>query len=76
MEVDMINSSYLSRVLALGYSLIAIYTIGYIVNFFLNGFNIVSTITLVIFIGVAFLFTSYAVSLKKCMGKSIAVLKT
>ena len=71
----MTNSSYLSKVLFLGYSLIAIYTVGYIIDFFVGGFSIVNTIVLVLFHGAAFMFNHYAKGLRGCMGKSIHVLK-
>ncbi len=71
----MTNSSYLSKVLFLGYTLIAIYAVGYVADFFVSGFSIVNTIMLIIFIGAAFLFNSYAAGLRRCMSKSIDVLK-
>ena len=71
----MTSLSYLSKVLYLGYFIIAIYFIGYFVNFFINGFNFINTIVLIIFIVASFMFNSFARGLQKCMGKSIAVLK-
>lgn len=71
----MTNSSYLYKVLFLGYALIVIYALGYVIEFFVSGFSIVNTVMLVIFIGAAFLFNNYAAGLRKCMGKSIYVLE-
>lgn len=71
----MTNSSYLSKVLFVGYSLIAIYVVGYIADYFEGGFSIVNTIMLFMFLGSGFLFTRYATGLRKCMKKSITVLE-
>ena len=75
MGVLMMNTSYLSKVLFVGYSLIVIYVIGYVIGFMQHGFNIVDTTILIIYLSAAFMFNLYATGLKKCMGKSIAVLE-
>jgi methyl-accepting chemotaxis protein len=71
----MTNSSYLSKVIALGYMIIGIFIVASIVKYFINGFSIIDTVSLVIILGLATLFNTYINGLKKCMNKSIEILE-
>jgi len=71
----MINSSYLSK-LQINFSIfLALFIIGYVVKFFIDGFSIVDTTLLVVYLGGAVTIGSTLKSLKKCMNKSVTVLK-
>ena len=70
----MINSSYLSRLISLGYAIIILFIIGYIAKFFVEGFSIIDTVMLVVIVGISVLFNNTIAGLQKCMGKSIYVL--
>ena len=71
----MINSSYLSRLVALGYSIVIFFVVGYIVKYFIDGFSLVDTVMLGIIVVVAVLFNRAIVGLKACLHRSIFVLK-
>jgi methyl-accepting chemotaxis protein len=75
MEGVMTNSSYLSKVLFLGYALVVLYLISYVINFIQNGFSVLNTIVLVLFILAFVMYNKYVNSLKRCMKKSIKVLQ-
>ena len=70
----MMNSSYLSKLTYLGYTILVLFVFGYVIKFFVDGFSAVDTIMLVLLFGLSFVFNSYLSGLKKCMEKSINVL--
>lgn len=70
----MINSSYLSKLQINLFIFLIIFLIGYVTKFFIDGFSIVDTVLLVIYLGGALNVGSLFTSLKKCMYKSMAVL--
>lgn len=71
----MTNSSYLSKVLHLGYTLIFIFILCFIGDFYLNGFSFFNTLSLIIFLIVGIFFNVYANKLSTCMNKSATILK-
>ncbi len=71
----MINSSYLSRLVVLGYLIVVLFLIGYVLKYFIDGFSMVDTIMLGIIIVVAIFFNKAIAGLKACMQRSIYVLK-
>lgn len=71
----MMNLSYLSKITYMFYGLIIQFMLNYTVNFFQNGFSIVSTITLLLFILGAFLMHQNMSGLRKCMNKTITLLE-
>jgi methyl-accepting chemotaxis protein len=70
----MTNLSYLSKLQAVSYTFIALFLVAYVVNFFNNGFSLVDSLFIFIYIALGILFNAYLLSLKKCMNKSIDVL--
>ena len=70
----MINSSYLSKLQTLGFVFIALFVVGYVGKFFIDGFSTVDTLLLVLYVGMGTLFNNYLHGLKRCMQKSITVL--
>jgi len=70
----MTNSSYLSRVVLLGYTLIAIYILGYCITLLNHGFNIFDTLMLIVLAVVGVYFHLSIGKLQNCMQKSIQVL--
>lgn len=70
----MTNLSYLSKLQIIGYAFFALLVTAYIVNFFLNGFNLLDTIFLFLYTGMGALFITYLFGLKVCMNNSISVL--
>ena len=70
----MINSSYLSKLQILGFVFIALFVVGYVGKFFIDGFSTVDTLLLVLYVGMGTLFNNYLHGLKRCMQKSITVL--
>ena len=70
----MTNSSYLSRLVALGYFIVVLFVVGYVLKYFIDGFSLVDTIMLGIIIVVAVLFNKAIAGLKACMQRSIYVL--
>ncbi len=71
----MINSSYLSRLVALGYAIVVLFVVGYVLKYFIDGFSVVDTVMLGIIIVVAVLFNKAIAGLKACMQRSIYVLR-
>ncbi len=70
----MINLSYLSKLKINLLIFLVIFIIGYITKFFVDGFSVVDTVLLVIYLGGAFNINFNFASLKKCMVKSVNVL--
>lgn len=71
----MTNSSYLSKVVLLGYVIISIYIIGFIIKLSVDGFSVIDTVILLVFLGTGVLFNIYIKGLKSCMDKSLNVLQ-
>lgn len=72
----MINLSYLSRLQIIWYAFFTIFILGYLIKLFLNGFDVVDTLLLVLFIGLGILFGIYFFALKTSLNKSIEVLNS
>ena len=72
----MINLSYLSKLQIIGYAFFTIYLIGYLVKLYLNGFNAVDTLLLVLYIVLGIVFNIYFFALKTSLNKSIEVLNS
>lgn len=70
----MTNLSYLSKLKIIGYAFFATLLAAYLIRLFLNGFSIIDTILLFLYIGMGVLFISYLFGLKACLDKSISVL--
>lgn len=70
----MTNLSYLSKLQIIGYTILATFVTGYLIKLFFDGFNIVDTILLLLYIGLGVLFNISLNGLKQCMHKSITVL--
>lgn len=71
----MMSSSYLSNISRMSFILIFLYVLQYGFLTFKSGFEIISTLLLVIFIGSAYLMQNYLKKLNSCMDKSINVLR-
>ena len=71
----MTNSSYLSRLVALGYSILVLFLVGYVIKYFIDGFSLVDTIMLGIILLVAVFFNKAIAGLKSSMQSSIYVLR-
>ncbi len=70
----MTNSSYLSKLQLNLIIFLVIFVVGYIAKLFIDGFSIVDTALLIIYLGGAIHVSSIFISIKKCMTKSINVL--
>lgn len=70
----MTNLSYLSKLQIIGYVFFATFVATYLLKLFLNGFSVIDTIVLSLYIGMGVLFISNIFGLKTCMDKSISVL--
>ena len=70
----MINLSYLSRVHYIGYILIGLFILSYLIGFMTEGFSILDTVFLAIYIFISYLLIVSALKLRRCMNKSISVL--
>lgn len=72
----MTNLSYLSRLQIIGFAFFTIFILGYLIKLFLNGFDVVDTLLLVLYIGLGILFSIYFFALKTSLNKSIEVLNS
>lgn len=72
----MTNLSYLSRLQIIGYAFFTIFILGYLIQLFLAGFDVVDTLLLVLYIGLGILFSIYFFALKTSLNKSIEVLNS
>ena len=70
----MTNTSYLYKLQLNAAIFLAIFLIGYVVKFFVDGFSIIDTVLLVIYLGGAFMISSIINGIKGCMLKSTTVL--
>jgi hypothetical protein len=70
----MTNLSYLYKLKIIGYTIFATFVIGYLAKLFFDGFSVVDTLLLILYIGMGILFNSSIFSLTTCMDKSINVL--
>ena len=71
----MMNLSYLSK-LQLNFSIfLVLFVVGYVVKFFIDGFSVIDTLLLFVYMGGAIVIVSTLKGLKKCMHKSVSVLK-
>ncbi len=70
----MTNSSYLSRLVILGYVIVVLFIVDYVLMFFIDGFSLVDTIILGIILIVGVFFNKAIAGLKSCMQSSTYVL--
>ena len=72
----MTNLSYLYKLKIIGYTIFTTFFVGYAVKLFFDGFSVVDTLLLVLYIVMGILFNSSILSLTTCMNKSIDVLNS
>ena len=72
----MTNFSYLSNVQIIMYAFFSIIIIDYLLKLFLNGFDVLDTLLLVLYISLAILFYIYFSALKSSLNESIEVLNS
>jgi len=70
----MTNSSYLYKVVMIGYLFFGLFIIGYFVKLYIDGFSIVDTVLLAIYLGISLFLNLNINKLKVCIKKSINVL--
>lgn len=70
----MTNLSYQYKLKIIGYTIFATFIAGYFLKLFFDGFSIVDTLLLILYIVMGILFNSSFLKLTKCMNKSIDVL--
>ena len=70
------NSSYLFKLQLNATIFLALFLIGYFVKLFIDGFSVVDTVLLVVYLGGAFTVGSILKGLKRCMVKSSKVLNS
>lgn len=71
----MINSSYLSKLQRIAILFLGLFSFGYGIKFFVDGFSWIDTILLVIYITMAFIFNAQLTGLKVHLRKSLNVLE-
>jgi len=71
----MTNSSYLSKIHSIAILFVGLFAIGYGIKFFVHGFNLIDTITLLVYILLAYLFNLQLIGLRLHLKKSLSVLK-
>jgi len=68
------NSSFLSRLELISGFFVGVFIVGYFLKIFTDGFSIVDTVILVIYIAISFAFYTQLKGLRECMKKSQKVL--
>ncbi len=71
----MINLSYLSKLRFLGYGIMGLFILDYLIGLSVHNFEIIDTIILVVYLGMGVMFNTTIFDLQKCMNKSTTVLK-
>jgi methyl-accepting chemotaxis protein len=74
MEVVMKNSSYLSKLELISGFFVGIFIIGYVIKFFVDGFSLIDSVILLIYILMALFFYKQLNGLRTCMKKSQKVM--
>jgi len=70
----MTNSSYLSKITNIGYIFIGLFIAGYITKYLIDGFSLIDTILLVIYMIIGITFNALISGLRGCMSRSLQVL--
>ena len=70
----MTSLSYLSKLQIIGYVFFTIFILGYFVKLFFDGFSVLDTVMLFLYVGLGVFFNLTVTGLRQCMDKSIAVL--
>src|SRR3990167_3860564 len=71
----MTNSSYLSKLQLIASLFLGLFAFGYGIKFFVDGFSLVDTILLIVYITIAFLFNAQLKGLRVHLRKSLSVLE-
>jgi methyl-accepting chemotaxis protein len=71
----MTNLSYLSKLQLVAYLFIGFFLVSYVLRFAVEGFSLLSTIFVLIYIALGVAFSTYLKGLKSCMQKAITVME-